>query len=807
MAKKIFISYRRDDAKADARDLHNRLSRAFGGKNVFMDVDNLLVGQRFDEQLDGALEQCDVLLAVIGPRWTEILNERSGPDERDYVRDEIAAALKRRIAVIPVLVDGAELPAPSELPDDIKDLTFYQKHDITHERFGRDVDDLVAGIKAVRKTSGSSSTSLFPLGRIVAALLILGVLGGGYAAYVSGLIGVPQVATPTAVEPEVVTEEMIKEAQTLLKELGYNPGDIDGKRGVDTTDAIKAFQRDMGTSSRAIFGQVDQRLISALRVAKRTKLREQRQRERAEAEAKKQADAEAKRKAEEAEKQRLAMLAAQEAERKKAEAEAKSRGSEHSQNRGWFGVKIRNLTTTDAKQQGLTGQNGTVIVEPTPNGPGAAAGLKPGDVVVDVAGSKIKDSRSFARKIASFPPGARLDVVIWRNGKQQKVVVTLGVFPGAKGKKHTSDADGRRRDPALAVKPGSGESFKDCDICPEMVVVPAGSFMMGSPENEKGRDHDEGPQRKVTIANPYAVGKYEVTWDEWEACVVEGGCGHKPETDWTRGLQPVMRVSWYDVKEYVRWLSKKTGKVYGLLAEAEWEYAARATTTTPFSTGKTITTDQANFNGNHTYDGGNKGEFRDRTIEVGYFKPNAYGLHDMHGNVWEWVEDCYNNSYQGTTKDGTATISGDCGRHVIRGGCWGDDPGELRSANRYGSRIDYRDRNIGFRVARSLTPQKLTTKSETPNTRSDDDGYVVVLASIPYSTSSGVDALKQYADLQAKLPDILAGHMPDVRIADLGSKGKYHRLLVGPQMSREDANRLCSKLRVAGYRSCWVTAY
>jgi len=214
------------------------------------------------------------------------------------------------------------------------------------------------------------------------------------------------------------------------------------------------------------------------------------------------------------------------------------------------------------------------------------------------------------------------------------------------------------------------DSFKDCPECPEMVVVPAGEFMMGSPSNEESRDNDEGPQRKVTIAKPFAVGSFEATFAEWDACVAAGGCKHKPEDQgWGRGTRPVIKVSWDDItKEFLPWLSRKSGKTYRLLTEAEWEYAARAGTTTPFSTGRTITPDQANFDGNYTYGGSSKGAYRQKTVDAGSFKPNAFGLHDMHGNVWEWVQDCYKDSYSGAPVDGSASASGDCSSRVpVRG--------------------------------------------------------------------------------------------------------------------------------------------
>jgi formylglycine-generating enzyme required for sulfatase activity len=249
------------------------------------------------------------------------------------------------------------------------------------------------------------------------------------------------------------------------------------------------------------------------------------------------------------------------------------------------------------------------------------------------------------------------------------------------------------------------QEFKDCPECPELVVVPAGSFTMGSPAGEADRAANEGPQRRVTIARAFAVGKYEVTFEQWDACVSGGGCGgYRPsDNGWGRGNRPVINVSWSDAKQYVEWLGRRTGKSYRLLSEAEWEYAARAGTTTPFHTGATITTDQANYDGNHVYANGPKGIYRERTVQVGRFAANAFGLHDMHGNVWEWVEDCWNASYAGAPSDGNAwTTGGNCVQRVLRGGSWYGDPGYARSAVRIGGTTGIRRVSLGFRVARTL---------------------------------------------------------------------------------------------------------
>ena len=236
-----------------------------------------------------------------------------------------------------------------------------------------------------------------------------------------------------------------------------------------------------------------------------------------------------------------------------------------------------------------------------------------------------------------------------------------------------------------------------------MVVVPSGSFMMGSPESEEGRGDDEGPVRRVTIGYRLAVGMFEVTFREWDACVSDGGCGgYRPDDKWGRYEHPVIEVSWKNAKGYVEWLRRKTGKRYRLLSEAEWEYVARAGTTTPFHTGRTISTEQANYDGNHTYGSGREGAYRERTTPVGSFEPNGFGVYDVHGNVWELVEDCWNISYRRAPTDGSAWLREDCDRRVLRGGSWDKRPEELRSANRIWDRPRSRHDLVGFRVARTL---------------------------------------------------------------------------------------------------------
>jgi formylglycine-generating enzyme required for sulfatase activity len=234
--------------------------------------------------------------------------------------------------------------------------------------------------------------------------------------------------------------------------------------------------------------------------------------------------------------------------------------------------------------------------------------------------------------------------------------------------------------------------FTDCsDICPKMVVIPAGRFTMGSPASEQVRFDNEGPQHEVRIGAPFAVAKLTVTFDEWDACVSDGGCGgYRPDDNsWGRKRRPVIYVSWDDAKAYLAWLSHKTGKPYRLLTEAEREYVTRAGTTTPYWWGTSISKGQANYRSK-------------KTVPADSFEVNPFGLYNVHGNVWEWQEDCFHDTYAGAPNDGSAWTSGSCEYRVLRGGAWDYGPRGLHAAFRFRGHPDYRDGNIGFRVARTL---------------------------------------------------------------------------------------------------------
>ena len=226
-----------------------------------------------------------------------------------------------------------------------------------------------------------------------------------------------------------------------------------------------------------------------------------------------------------------------------------------------------------------------------------------------------------------------------------------------------------------------------------MVAIPSGSFIMGSPENELQRYSDESPQHSVAVS-PFFISKYPITQAQWQAVM-----GSNPAEFTDNPLNPVEQVSWDDAQEFCDRLSKKTGREYRLPTEAEWEYACRARTTTPFHFGETISTELANYDGDFTYGGGVKGESREQTTPVGYFKvANDFGLSDMHGNVWEWCEDDWHGNYESAPTDGSAWLSGDGSHKVVRGGSWFLNPIYSRSACRFNNTRVYRNSTVGFRV-------------------------------------------------------------------------------------------------------------
>jgi formylglycine-generating enzyme required for sulfatase activity len=457
MSSKVFISYRRDDSRWQAREIYRALGQVLPRDHVFMDVDSIPPGADFVDVLESWVDECHILLALIGSGWLDATDPKTGrrrlENPNDFVRIEVRKALARGIPVVPVLLDGADIPDVEKLPDDLKRLVRRNAEFVTHRTVDADVARLIKR------------------------------LGLGDAASAPAVVGSREGARPDL-------------------------------RPVDAAPAIVATPDP--------------------------------------------------------------------AERYRAEGR----------------IKI------DAK-----------IIHGAPDG--------------------------------WFLPG---------NGKN--------------------------------------EWFQDIEGGPRMVVVPTGTFMMGSSEGEG--EYTEWPQHRVTFAQPFAVGIAPVTRGEFYAVVaatnhdISGDPGSAQMDD-----HPVVRVSWLDAELYTLWLAEKTGnKHYRLPSEAEWEYACRATTATPYNTGSEITTAQANFDQHY------KG-----TTPIAKFPANLWGLHDTSGNVWEWTADHWHGDYDGAPSDGAAWSEDEQSlSRVIRGSSWMGDPWFLRSAFRNHSPHFNRAEHIGFRVARSLNP-------------------------------------------------------------------------------------------------------
>jgi formylglycine-generating enzyme required for sulfatase activity len=336
------------------------------------------------------------------------------------------------------------------------------------------------------------------------------------------------------------------------------------------------------------------------------------------------------------------------------------------------------------------------------------------------------DPREFEAYLQRYPDGTFADLARTR----LESLRTAAVPPRRPAPPGASPAQ-----PAVALPPATpttaGAVFRDCPDCPAMVVVPPGEFTMGSPPGEKGRESHEDPQRRVAIARAFAVGRFEVTRGEYAAFIRDSGrtasgcriwTGSEWRDDPSRSWRdagfaqddahPATCVNWEDARDYATWLSRRTGKPYRLLTEAEWEYAARAGTVTRRWWGDDLGEREACTHANpadhaakDVYPGWNTLDCRDGypyTAPVGSFPANPFGLHDMLGNVWEWVEDCWTDGYAGAPVDGSAVRGAACERRVQRGGAWDSYPRMLRAAARVGVPAGMRNFLNGFRVARAL---------------------------------------------------------------------------------------------------------
>ena len=459
----------------------------------------------------------------------------------------------------------------------------------------------------------------------------------------------------------------VRQVQELLSRLGYRPGPVDGIAGRRTTAAVKRFQSASGV---AVDGHISGALVAKLRAA---------------VDAGKGMSTQPRpEKAQAASKETQAATPAGKA--------GDLWGSIAYSPTSRLGVIVWNSGGRGAaKQQSLQGcrRDGGIGCKEVAwfrNACGAIAIGSGTGYGGGWGGSKAESERMALSNCRSVAGNCQVEV----SRCTDRATETPTVAKAPTEKKPVAVTE-----PARSVQQSPGTKFRDCPGCPELVVVPSGSYMMGSPSGERDRYDSEGPVHRVEIPERFAVGVYEVTFGEWDACVSGGGCnGHRPDDEgWGGENRPVINVSWEDAKAYVGWLSGKTGEGYRLLSESEWEYVARAGTTTMYHFRSSISSGEANY-----YESGHG-----KTVPVGSYPSNAFGLHDVHGNVWEWVEDCWHGDYRGAPSDGSAWVT-DCDSdiRVLRGGSWYLKPRSLRSAFRNWGTSGDRISLIGFRVARTL---------------------------------------------------------------------------------------------------------
>jgi formylglycine-generating enzyme required for sulfatase activity len=638
MAGKIFINYRRGDEAGFTQALYLRLESEFASGDLFMDVEgHIKPGDDFVEVLNAQVAASDVVLAVIGPRWAELLTARQGEPD-DLLAIELKAALDQGKRVIPVLVGGASMPRADSLPEAIRPLARRNALGLRPERFKADCQGLVTALKESLAAAEQERAARTEAER--------------KAAEAARLEAEEQAAARAkAAEERGRTQAMaglsaedVRKAEELASwDFVKDRNDVQELR-----DHLARFPS--GTTERYALARLDGLVWSGLGGApKIEQLRAYLD------EFPKGANVAGAR----------GRIAALEREATEASAAERLRAQE---TEAWGAVAAStDKTSIEA------------FLKHWPKGQHAAA-----------AKARIAELRRGPRRRAMLLGATAMTVT---------ALIVGGWLAYSRTRLEVALAKSLSTQAEQALKPGS--VFKECQDCPEMVVVPAGKFAMGSRDSDKYHSDAEGPQHEVAIAKPFAVSRTEVTFAEWDACVAQGGCARQPEDQsWGRGGRPVMNVSWDEARQYAAWIAKLTGKPYRLLTEAEWEYAARAGTTTIYSWGDEIGKGNANCAGC-----GSQSDNK-QTAPVGSFKPNAFGLYDMHGNVWEWVEDCWHVSYRDASSEGSAWTTGctDGSRRVIRGGSWFDDPQLLRAAFRLWHSSEDRNFNVGFRLARTLNP-------------------------------------------------------------------------------------------------------
>jgi formylglycine-generating enzyme required for sulfatase activity len=731
MSRQIFISYRRDDDPGMALALHGHLARAFSDERIFMDVeDGIPPGDDFVRILEERVAQCRVMLAVIGKDWitakdSDGVRRLDNPD--DFVRVEIESAMRLGKRVIPVLINRTEMPRAAQLPESMRPFVRRQAVRITAERLKADVQSLSKKIElALSELERRENEEAEARQRVEKE----------------------QRQQEQELRRKAAAEE---ERQRLEREAAAKRRreEAEAKRRIEVERSFAAVKR----------AEEERQRLEREAAAKR----EGEERRRADESAHQVRGAEKRDVAKErAEPPGAKSLRLHDAIIHNFVVVGP--GTEEVRTRDTPGraqppkTPPRSVAPMLAIAAGLAVLIGIGAVIVLNWGPAAGEIAVSGPDSLDFSAPqgdfstpprltlRVRAVGAGFHWTAEGPPGITImpaqgdlaasgseevtltlapSVVLLAPGPYGQVTfkspantvtrpihyaVTPAPTPSAPAQPEACGGSraaalagwrGRKPVPLCPVEEqiaAPKDTFRECDKCPEMVVVPAGTFVMGSPDSESGHSSDESPQHRVTIAKSFAIGRFAVTFDEWDACVFDGGCGgYKPgDEGWGRGRRPVINVSWGDVEAYTTWLSRKTGKSYRLLSEAEYEYAARAGTTTAYPWGSAIGTGNANCSGCGSQWGGRQ------TAPVGSFAANGFGLYDMVGNVWEWVEDCWNDSHNGAPTDGSVWTSGDCDRRVVRGGSFVYSPENLRSAASTGITTGTRGGGLGFRVARTL---------------------------------------------------------------------------------------------------------
>jgi formylglycine-generating enzyme required for sulfatase activity len=699
MGGKIFISHRRGDDQALAGRLYDHLTDAFGRELLLVDVDSIAPGLDFVRELEEQVAQSDVVLAVIGKGWLEARDAigRRLDNPEDLVRIEIATALRQDKRVIPVLVGEARMPRADELPEAIRPLARRNAARLTNERFRADAQPLITALQKALKEAEALRRRQKVEPKLPQSWRSSKVVSEVARAHGAVADEAAELERQEAEEPRDWKRAERREAGSqiwrgvlaYLLGMGGRKIFVSYRRQDITARAlahgiVQYLSREFG--SRNVFIDVD--------MGAGTKFPEMLEMRLADC------------------KVLLALIGPGWLNAQDDEGRRRLDDPED-----WVRLEIsraldRKITVIPIRVDGTELPKKAELPEDI-------RGLVDHQAAV-VGAEGFRNEMAIARDIRAIPnrtPPRRAWLIAGGAAGVAAVVALAWVlqshFPGAQPTVPPIDEpeapatnvplspDRERR-----LKPK--DTFKECSNCPEMIVVPAGSFMMGSPTNEPGRFSDEGPQHTVTFARPFAVGQFELTFDEWDACVADAGCNdYKPsDQGWGRDRRPVINVSWDDARGYVAWLSNKTGKTYRLLTEAEYEYAARAGARTAYPWGNDIGKGNANCRGCGSESDGKQ------TAPVGSFAANAFGLYDMVGNVWEWTEDCSHNNYTGAPANGytgapangSAWTSGDCSVRVVRGGSWYNSSGGLRSASRDSFTPSSRGDNTGFRVGRTLPP-------------------------------------------------------------------------------------------------------